>query len=211
MAEQDSPMPQKERTKFTFIDSISIVALLLGVYLVIVVPPLPLKVVLLMAVCIGMFMFSHRSHWSHGWPRWVRHLVGWAVVVFLCAVAIPQFISQWVQEHPKAIPTIHWTTERILEPDADGHPGIKLRISVDSVFITPTFSARCDRPCFSKDTTLYPGISSAQHGARRDDPTYAAIMFSMPSAIQPGQFVGWEIRSADNQPIQIRTVEPIRP
>src|SRR5260370_32210143 len=84
-------------------DSWSVLALLVGVFLVIVVPPLPLKVLLLVGVCVGFFLFCIYSHWTHGWSRLRQRSAASVVIVLLLAFGIPQFISQWKAEHPKPV------------------------------------------------------------------------------------------------------------
>src|SRR6266403_661475 len=87
-------------------DSWSVLALLVGVFLVIVVPPLWLKAILLAGVCIGVFLFSNHSHWTHGWSGLRRYSAASVVIILLLAVGIPQFLSQWKTEHPKIIPSV---------------------------------------------------------------------------------------------------------
>jgi hypothetical protein len=84
-------------------DSYSVLALIVGVFLVIVVPPLPLKVLLFVGVCIGVFLFCMRSHWTHSWSKLRQRSILSAIVVVLLAVGIPQFISQWRAEHTKPV------------------------------------------------------------------------------------------------------------
>ena len=81
-------------------DSIAVLALLIGVYFVIVAPPLYAKVPLLVLVCGGFVWFTRTSHWSHSWSSIKKN--SWAVilVVLLCVVSFPQFVGQWKSEHP---------------------------------------------------------------------------------------------------------------
>jgi hypothetical protein len=80
-------------------DSIGFSGILLGVLLVIIVPPLWIKIPLMFSVCLGIFLFVRRAHWTHGWlPVWqyISASVSCAIVL---AIGVPQFISQWRQEH----------------------------------------------------------------------------------------------------------------
>lgn len=86
-------------------DSYSVLALLVGVILVIIVPPLPLKVFLLIVVCVGVVLFCKRSHWTHTLSKLRQRSLSFAIVALLLVVGIPQFISQWKAEHPKPVVT----------------------------------------------------------------------------------------------------------
>ena len=81
-------------------DSYTVLALLVGVFLVIIVPPLTLKAILLIAVCIGVLRLARRSHWTYSWSGRRRYGAASAIVIILLAVGIPQFISQWKAAHP---------------------------------------------------------------------------------------------------------------
>jgi len=76
-------------------------ALLLGGYLVIIVPPLTFKVVGLVLICAGSFWFCRTSHWTHRWSRKYQNILGVAIIIVLCGISIPQFVTQWRIEHPK--------------------------------------------------------------------------------------------------------------
>ena len=97
--------PKVGAFRLTLGDSIHVIALLLGIYFVMVVPPLWLKVALLICVVAGVFWFAKRSYWTQGWSAWRQGIASFAVVILLLGVGIPQFISQWQVEHPKAAPT----------------------------------------------------------------------------------------------------------
>ncbi len=86
-------------------DSIGAIALLVGVYLVIVVPPLALRAVLLAGVIVGVFLFAKYSHWTHKWSPFLQRTVSFIAAIGLLGVAIPQFISQWKAERPKPVTT----------------------------------------------------------------------------------------------------------
>jgi hypothetical protein len=94
-------LPVEPKSKLTLGDSIGAFALLIGVFLVIVIPPLPFKIVLLVGVGVGVFLFSRYSHWTHGWAKSKQYIVASILTVVLCAIAIPQFVAQWRDEHSK--------------------------------------------------------------------------------------------------------------
>jgi hypothetical protein len=107
---------QTKRFKpFSRTDTYAALGLLVGVLLVIIVPPLWLKAILLMGESIGVYLFLRYAHWSHGWSRFRRYGIASAVVVILLAVGIPQFISQWENEHPKQL------TQMPLTPLQESH------------------------------------------------------------------------------------------
>jgi hypothetical protein len=80
-------------------DSYTLLALLVGVFFVLIVPTLPIKVVLLAFVCSGFLWFATKSHWTHSWSRGKQTLAGIACVVILCSVSVPQLLEQWHSKH----------------------------------------------------------------------------------------------------------------
>ena len=92
-----------EGNHFNFGDSVGLAALIVTVLSVILTPPLPLKIVLLCLSAIGCFIFLHKSHWTHTWSGLARNSAAGMLLVTLGAVAIPQLISQWRNEHPAQV------------------------------------------------------------------------------------------------------------
>jgi cell division septation protein DedD len=115
---RDSNLPPKFRLPLG--DSIGVVGLLIGVFLVIIVPPLMLKIFLFVGVCAGVFVFSRYSHWTHGWTKFKRRTVASIIAVALCIVAIPQFVSQWRTEHARK--TEEPTSPRLEKPPVEEPP-----------------------------------------------------------------------------------------
>jgi hypothetical protein len=94
----------EERAKpLNFIDSIGILSLILSLVVVVLTPPLWLKILLLIASILGSYTFALRSHWTHRWPLEYRYGLATLAAVILLAVAIPQLMAQWKVEHP-AVP-----------------------------------------------------------------------------------------------------------
>src|SRR5271154_5213027 len=91
---------------FNRADSVSVIGLLVGIFLVVVSPPLILKILCLLGVCVGSFFFVRLSHWTHEWSRAKQYCVGVGISVILLAVGVPQFISQWNLEHLKTVPPV---------------------------------------------------------------------------------------------------------
>jgi hypothetical protein len=79
-------------------DSYPLLGLLLGVLFVLFVPPFWLKVPGLLLVCLGCIGFARKSHWTHQWSATKQIWVGVLATIFVCAVSIPQLISQWKPE-----------------------------------------------------------------------------------------------------------------
>jgi hypothetical protein len=95
----------KESSPLNIGDSLGLLALLLGVFLVIVTPPLYLKIPLLFALCIAVFLFTGHSHWTHRWPKVRQRLVAAGTALLLSIIAVPQFISQRKTGQPQQTPT----------------------------------------------------------------------------------------------------------
>src|SRR5260370_14711646 len=93
------PKSSKGIKRLSRADSWTVLALLVGVFLAIVVPPLWLKAILLVSVCTGVFLFARRSHWTDGGSNSRQHAAASAVIAMLLAIGIPQFSSQWKAEH----------------------------------------------------------------------------------------------------------------
>jgi hypothetical protein len=103
---QVKPTPilgQKKKTESSRLsssDSLSLLALLVGVLSVIIVPPLLMKAILLICVSLGVFGFARYSHWTNA-SSGFRYITASVVVIFLIAVGVPQFTTQWKAEHPR--------------------------------------------------------------------------------------------------------------
>lgn len=111
---ENTPEASTPRNSLNIGDSIGLAGLLVGVVLVIIVPPLLMKAVLLVGVCVGVPVFVQYSHWSHGWSKLRRCLAALVVIIVLLSVGIPEFITQWKTEHP--------TTVTIVSPVANAKP-----------------------------------------------------------------------------------------
>jgi hypothetical protein len=81
-------------------DSITVVGSLVGVFLVIISPPLWMKIPALLLVCVGCFSIARKSIWTHKWSVIKRNLAGIVAVLLVLAIGIPQFMGQWKTEHP---------------------------------------------------------------------------------------------------------------
>jgi hypothetical protein len=97
---EPSPVPSKDN-KLNWGNSFAFIAFLVGVFLMIINPPLALKILGLAFVCWGLFKFFRVSHWTHGWSRKRQNVWAFATIIVLCGISIPQFITQWRIEHPK--------------------------------------------------------------------------------------------------------------
>ena len=99
----DVPDRKKSRPGLSLGDSFSLLGILVGVFLVIIVPPLLLKAILLICLCGGVVLFAKISHWTSEWSRLRRYSSASVAVILLLALAIPQFVSQWKAEHPNPV------------------------------------------------------------------------------------------------------------
>jgi hypothetical protein len=96
--QEAKPIPEKPE-RLNVGDSIGFAGILVGVLLVIIVPPLWIKIPLMFSVCLGTFMWVRRSLWTHGWSPRSQYVSASIFCVMVLAIGIPQFISQWKQEH----------------------------------------------------------------------------------------------------------------
>jgi hypothetical protein len=87
--------PEERAKPLNFIDSIGILSLILSLVVVVLTPPLWLKILLLIAPILGSYTFAVRSHWTHRWPLKYRYGLTTAASAVLLAVAIPQLMAQW--------------------------------------------------------------------------------------------------------------------
>jgi hypothetical protein len=86
-------------TKLNWGNSFTFIAFLVGVYLMIINPPLALKILGLAFVCWGFFKFFRVSHWTYKWSRKRQNLWAFTTLAVLCSISIPQLRSQWRTEH----------------------------------------------------------------------------------------------------------------
>jgi hypothetical protein len=93
-----SPPPDSEG-HMPFGDSVTVLALLLGIVFVLIVPPLYAKLPLFILVCAGFVWLIFKSHWTHTWGTHAKVLIGSVTIVVLCVAAVPQFVQQWQSEH----------------------------------------------------------------------------------------------------------------
>jgi hypothetical protein len=80
-------------------DTWTILGVLLGVFFVIVLPPLYARMPIFVGVCIGLVWLSHKSHWVIRWSSARRIVLSGAVVIVCSVIAVPQFVTQWKLEH----------------------------------------------------------------------------------------------------------------
>jgi len=92
-----------KKQPLNFGDSLALVGLVLGVLLMVIVPPLIFKVVLLAAICAILLWLSKRSYWTCTLSRKRQNITALVVLVAICGVSIPQFMAQWKSEHPKKL------------------------------------------------------------------------------------------------------------
>jgi hypothetical protein len=88
---------------FSASDSLTLLALLVGIFLVIIVPNLITKVVLLFADCGGFVWLVRRSHWTRMLSSLRRTGISAIVLTLLLIVSIPQFVAQWRTEHQATV------------------------------------------------------------------------------------------------------------
>jgi hypothetical protein len=83
-------------------DTWTILGVLLGVFLVIFVPPLWLKVPIFVVVCGGFVWLVHRSHWTSEWSWPLKFGSAFLTTIAASALAVPQFVAQWrVEQQPR--------------------------------------------------------------------------------------------------------------
>jgi hypothetical protein len=117
-----TPMQTKQgRPALSLRDSIMPIALLVGVFLVVIVPHLLFKAGLLIGVCVGFVLFTRKSHWTRQWSRTKQNWVAASCVIGLSALSSPQFITQWRAVHPRvvAVTAPPDATPQLLPPKAE--------------------------------------------------------------------------------------------
>jgi len=99
MPPQDNlPRYPSNRKKLNLGNSLNFCALIVGVFLMIVVPPLLLKIVGLLMVCWGCVFLLRNSYWTYRWPRKRKVGIGVCVICLVLVISIPQFVKQWRTE-----------------------------------------------------------------------------------------------------------------
>jgi energy-coupling factor transporter transmembrane protein EcfT len=106
-------------------DSIGLLAFIFAVVAVVLNFPLWAKALLLVASCVGIFVFGLKSHWTYRWPKWMSIVTASAFVFFLGSIAIPQLKVQWRtinngERHPSL-------------PDNEVRPHLQATLLLDSV------------------------------------------------------------------------------
>ena len=94
----------RSRKKLSLGNSLNFCALVVGVFLMIVVPPLTIKIIGLGLVCWGCIFLLRDSYWTYHWSRTKKAVAGVFLIGIALCSSVPQFVSQWRIEHPPKRP-----------------------------------------------------------------------------------------------------------
>jgi hypothetical protein len=125
------------------------------------------------------------------------------------ANAAPNFGTQAVINPEPPLPAVKWTIEK-LAASSDKKPGVIVHVSTDSPFPNAAFSALCDRPCTSVVASYPTGFTDSVGGNSKSNPNLVAVRLDLPRIVNAGDTLNWEVRSKDEQAIDILKVEAIR-
>jgi hypothetical protein len=118
-------------------DSIGLFGVLMGTFLVLIVPTVWHKVPAFALVCFGFGYFIWLSHWTYRLSRFWRVTIIVAIVLILNVGAVPQFVEQWRMEHMRSELKFNASIPGIAYPGGD-HYGIKWSKSFVEVRLTVT-------------------------------------------------------------------------
>jgi hypothetical protein len=108
------PPPSKDQLSRG--DTWTILGVLVGVFFVIILPTLYLKIPMFLGVCIGLGWLAHKSHWVTTWSTPKKIALSGAVVIVCCAISIPQFWAQWRAEHPLSVRSVSAVVVPFVDP-----------------------------------------------------------------------------------------------
>lgn len=126
----------------------------------------------------------------------------------------PTINNTFAASHPA--PGIDWTqtpeptSKTPMSGALEKNPGMRVTITLKSVFYNPVFVFQCDRPCQATDAATF-GICSVQMLSAPRNPNVTGAAFAMPSQLFFGAQVSVKIRSQDSQPITIVAAQPYIP
>lgn len=106
-------------------------------------------------------------------------------------------------------PNVTWTQEKG-NSTADKKATVVVTLRVDHSFEIPAFLAQCDRPCETVGATA-PGYSQASYLNVKQNPNMAGFVFKAPRPLGSGLPVEWTIKSEDDQPFEVKSVEKVPP
>jgi hypothetical protein len=97
-----------------------------------------------------------------------------------------------------------------MEGPDDGHPGIRVSITVSGRFQFPMFAVRCDRPCASTEIGVEGASSPRLYTTNRPDVAVAGFG-GMPAQVEAGTVVWVTVRSKDEAKIAVLEVSTYVP
>lgn len=140
-------------------DSVGIIALIITGFAMVLTPPIWLKVIMLTAGIVGMFVSAKKSHWTHAWTSWKQYGLASLLAAAILAIGIPQLVHQWRIEHAPAVQGIGNQDIKNLQQSLDGI-GQKLD-GIAAVQPTPPQPGKRDaKPCSPSKITFEGGSLS---------------------------------------------------
>lgn len=92
---------QEAKPGFNVGDSIGFAALLLGVIVVAITPPVSIRAIALLVSALGCIYLARKSHWTCTWSPKKQNVVSVVAVLILLGIGVPQIVGQWRTEHPR--------------------------------------------------------------------------------------------------------------
>lgn len=105
-------------------DSIGLLGFLVGLFFVLVVPTVWIKVPAFLLLCACSVYLIWLSHWTYKKNNHLKIVVALAVMATMGLVAVPQFVTQWQAEHMRSQLVFTASAPGVAYPEGDRH-GIK--------------------------------------------------------------------------------------
>jgi hypothetical protein len=177
-------------------DTLAVLSIVLGVFCVIIIPPLYFRITAFLFVCGGVFWRAHRSHWTATWDAPSKNIAGVVIVGLCCLVVMPQFKTQWINEHAilldmdAALTNVGYAdgTEVVAGVKwAKGMTDIRLVVGNKSPFPVENIDLGIQVPNPTKELLMGLGQVSAIAGCEFHPPKWPDINLALPIIGENGQ------------------------